>query len=93
MFFQRMICFEKNLKESLKYSNDQTDCFKSLYIYLGCTGLRLTLTEMIGDVIRNVDIPISPFAPFAASAGARVSIPFGLAVDCDVPFCQDGFIL
>ena len=56
-------------------------------------GLRLTLTEVVGDVIRNVDLPISKLAPHAASAGAGVGVPFGLAVDGDVSSSQDGFIL
>lgn len=36
--------------------------------------LNRTLTEVIGDVVRNVDLPISPLAPHAASAGAGVGI-------------------
>ncbi len=52
----------------------------------------LTLTEVIGDVIRNVDLPISPLAPHAALAGAGVCVFLGLTVDGDVSSGQDGII-
>lgn len=60
---------------------------------MGLMGLRLTLTEVTGDVIRNVDLPISKLAPHAASAGAGVGVLLGLAVDGDVSSGQDGLIL
>lgn len=51
-----------------------------------------TLTEVIGDVIRNVDFPISPLAPLAALAGAGVCVFLGRAVNGDVSFNQVGII-
>lgn len=52
----------------------------------------MTLTEVVGEVIRNVDLPVSEFAPLAASAGAGVGVFLGLAVDGDVSSGQDGVI-
>lgn len=47
---------------------------------------------MTGDVIRNVDLPISILPPLAALAGAGVGVSLCLAVDGDVSFYQDGII-
>lgn len=46
----------------------------------------MALTEVVGDVIRDVDLPIIPLAPLAASAGARVGVPLSLAVNGNVTF-------
>lgn len=62
-------------------------------VYLCLPDPFLTLTEVIGDVIRNVDLPISPLAPHAASAGAGVCISLCFAVDDDVSINQDWIIL
>lgn len=43
-----------------------------------------TLTEVTGDIIWDVDLPISPLPPHAASAGARVCIFLCLTVNGDV---------
>ena len=58
-------------------------------VYLG---LCVTLTEVIGDVVRDVHLPICELAPLAASAGAGVGVSLGLCVDGDVSFSQDGII-
>lgn len=58
--------------------------------YVGLPGLRVTLTEVVGDVIRNVDLPVGGLAPLAASAGARVGVFLGLAVDGDISSGQNG---
>lgn len=55
--------------------------------------LCVTLTEVTGDVIRNVDLSVSVFAPLAATAGAGVGVSLGLAVDDDVSLSQDGTII
>ena len=52
----------------------------------------MTLTEVVGEVIRNVDLPVSELAPLAASAGAGVGVSLGLAVNGDVSSDQDGVI-
>lgn len=61
--------------------------------YLGLPSLRLKLTEVIGDVIRNVDLPVGPLAPHAALAGAGVSVLLSLVVNGDVSTSQDGIIV
>lgn len=55
--------------------------------------LTVTLTEVVGDVIRDVDVPIGPFAPHAAVAGAGVSVFLCISVDGDVSLDQDGLII
>lgn len=48
---------------------------------------------MVGDVIRNVDLPITGLAPLAALAGAGVGVSLCLRVDGDVSFGQNGLII
>lgn len=47
---------------------------------------------MIGDVIRNVDLPVSILSPLAATTGAGVGVSLCLAVDGNVSFNQDGIV-
>lgn len=77
---------KKLLKPSCSHTHTHTD-------YLRLPGLYLTLTEVIGDVIRNVDLPITRLAPLAALAGAGVGVSLCLAVDSNVSFGQDGLII
>lgn len=51
------------------------------------------LTEVTGDVVRDVNLPICRLAPLAASGGAGVGISLRLAVDGDVSSNQDGTIV
>lgn len=90
---------------SLVNSKQQTHCLIVVYeqldlysislylLYKDWACFCLILTEVTGDVIRNVDLPISVFAPHAASAGAGVSVFLSLAVNGDVSSGQDGIIL
>lgn len=55
--------------------------------------LIVTLTEVVGNVIRDVDVPIGPFAPHAAVAGAGISVFLCIRVDGDVSLDQDGLII
>lgn len=50
------------------------------------------LTVMVGDVVGDVDLPISPLLPQAASGSAGVSVSVRLRLDSDVSSDQGGLI-
>lgn len=50
--------------------------------------VRVVLTEVVGDVVRNVDLSVSVLSPFAAAAGARVSVFLSFTGNGDVSFDQ-----
>lgn len=53
---------------------------------------KLRLTEVVGDVVRDVDLPVAPLAPQAPSRGAGISVPVSLRLDGDVTSDQDGLV-
>lgn len=50
------------------------------------------LTEVTGNVIRNIDFPISRLPPLAARAGARVGILLCFIINDNVSFNQVGIL-
>ncbi len=50
------------------------------------------LTVVVGNVVGDVDLPIRPLSPQAASGGAGISISVSLRFDSDVSSDQGGLI-
>lgn len=50
------------------------------------------LTELVVDVVWDVDVAVGPLFPQAVAGRARVSVPLRLAVDGDVSLHQHGLI-
>lgn len=50
------------------------------------------LTVVVGNKVGDVDFPITPLLPKAASGGAGVSVSVGLQLDSNVSSDQGGFI-
>lgn len=53
---------------------------------------KVTLTEVAGDVIGDVDFPVGPLSPLAARAGAGVGILLRFIGNNDVSFDQVGIL-
>lgn len=47
----------------------------------------MSLTELVGDVVRDIDTAISGARPFAATRGAGVSI-LETSGHCNITFCD-----
>lgn len=72
-------------------------CFCSLFLRIikknqAAVSACLKLTVVVGDVIRNVDLPVRCLSPLAALAGAGVGVSLPLAVDGDVSLDQSWFV-
>lgn len=52
----------------------------------------LKLTVVIGNVVWDVDLPVAPLLPEAASGGAGVRVSFSLRLDGDVSSDQGGLV-
>lgn len=50
------------------------------------------LTVVVSNVVWDVDLPIRPLSPQAASGGAGVSVSVRLRLDSDVSSDQNGLI-
>lgn len=53
---------------------------------------QLMLTELTGDVVRDVHLPIAPLSPQTARGGAGVCVSVSTWLDSDVSSDQGGLI-
>ena len=72
----------------LYYSSMKNEWWKDLKR----TSKTATLTEVVGDVVWDVDVAVAPLSPHAAAGGAGISVPLGLRVDGDVSLHHHGLI-